>query len=150
MSRDTVTVSRDDLELVTKYAATALDLIFDRGVFATLLRLDEAASAQIPWTVLRPLISDLEAEDRGRLEAARAQIDQLQAYATHTLGDLGVDIRDPRVLFEAVAVLALVHQCAVNAAENEALSDDEASAVRALTRSLGVALGRLAPEEARR
>ncbi len=95
------------------------------------------------------LIGDLEAEDRDRLVAAQAQVDQLQAYATMRLDELDVDLRDPRVLYEAVCVLALVHECAVNGANNGALNDDEASAIRGLTRALGCALGRLAPAEAR-
>jgi hypothetical protein len=146
VSRETVVVPRDSLELVL---AAARGRLLDRDRFLAACEIETILDRPIPWATLRPLIVALQAEDESRMPFIRAQVDQLQAYATHALGDLDVDLRDPRVLYEVVAALALVHQCAVNGAENEVLNDDEASAVRGLTRSLGAALGRLAPDEAR-
>lgn len=139
---------RGDTVTVPRWVAEEIAARYDPRDEAV-VAMAEAAGESLPWSMLRPLISDLEHEDRDRAFFVQAQVDQLQAYATARLGELDVDLRDHRVLYEAVCVLALVHECAVNGAENGALNDDEASAIRALARALGAALGRLAPDEAR-
>jgi hypothetical protein len=148
---ETVPVPRWAADLLAALGVTVRDALLGPpdDIRAALDAVVVAAREPIPWGPLRPLIDNLRDESGTQPIHATAQLDQMRGYVTERLRQLDVEVRDPRVLYEALCVVALVHECAVNAAENGALNDDEASAVRACARIIGAALGPLAPDEAR-
>lgn len=99
----------------------------------------------VRWDRARPLLAELRAETIEWPHSARASVDQLQAYATARLAQLGIDIRDRRVLYEVLVILSLVNECSRNGHDNGLLNDDEDSAIRGLLRALGRAFAQLVP-----
>lgn len=118
--------------------------IFDAAAGPALDELARAAGRRPQWEHFAAVIAEL--VDPHAPEKISAGLDQIQAYAAETLGLFGVDVYDNRVLFEVIATLVLVHQSAINSHESGAFNDDETAAVRAVVRTLGAALGRLAPQ----
>lgn len=139
----------DSIVIRRELAEELLAAPFDPSVGVAYAELASAARHAVAWEPLRPLIADLRSEDEHRELRASWQLDQLQAYISDRLSDLGIDVRDERVLYEAICVVALVHECTRNGLENGAVDQAEEVAMRALCRAIGAALGRFAPPAAR-
>lgn len=103
-------------------------------------------AVSIPWELVIPLIEPLEpADDKAGITSA---LDQLHAFASERLRELGLVLSDPSTLYATAAVLVLVGDCANNGRANGVLDDDTADEIRGLCRALGAALGASAPAEA--
>jgi len=140
--KDTVTVPR----WVAKTLARQQFAFTDEAATA-LEELRIAAGEEIPWSNVVALIHQF--EDETSSPHIRGQLDQLQQYATNRLRMLEVDVRDPRVLYEAICVLGLIAEAARNGRDNGVIAADTATEMQSVCRMLGASLGRYAPDEAR-
>jgi hypothetical protein len=110
------------------------------------IAVEQTLEEHVPWHRAKELITDLHETLR---ETGTHGADQVQAYATGFLDQLEVNVREPRVLYETLAVIALVRACARNGHANEIITHEVEEVVASVCRALATALAVLAPAEAR-
>lgn len=113
-------------------------------------RSDRSRAASFPWHVLGR--SRLRARDLTDLDARSvAGVDQTAAFVRNAFAARGVRLAEdaPVVAFVALVTLAVVREAADNGRTNEVLTVDAFEELRAVLRTVELAVAEYAPEEAR-